>query len=76
MSAGNENVPLALDIVVAVDAPVRVMVAPDAPGPVIVPVRLEVCAIDEKVRLAFAPFSAIVWLGGVMMKPALLTATV
>ena len=65
-----------LDVVVAVEGPVNVTVAPLAPAPLIVPVRVNVCAAEENETAPFAPLIVTGWLGGVKTKPALLTATV
>jgi hypothetical protein len=41
--------------VVAVEAPLNLIVAPLAPGPLIIPEKLNVCAADENVTLTFDP---------------------
>jgi hypothetical protein len=50
-----ENAPEVLDVVVAVEGPVKVTLAPLAPAPVIVPDKVNVCATDENVTVPFAP---------------------
>ena len=63
-------------VTVAVAAPVSVTVAPDPPLPLIVPVMLNACAVDEKLAVPFAPFTVTAWLAGVKLKPVLVGVTV
>lgn len=63
-------------VVAAVAAPDSLTVAPEAPGPVMVPVMVKVCTAELKLAVLLAPFTVTDWLGGVKTKPALLGATI
>ncbi len=65
ISPVNENAPEELEVVVADVGPAKVTVEPLAPGPLIVPERLNVCATDVADTDAFAPFTTTDWLAGV-----------
>jgi hypothetical protein len=71
-----ENAPEVLDVVVAVEGPVKVTVAPLAPAPVSVPDKVNVCAAEENETGESAPFNTTDWLGGVYTYPVCVTATV
>ena len=64
-------------MVVAVEVPVKLTVAPGPPGPPIVPERLKVADAEVKLTLiAWALLIVIAWLAGVNVLPELLGVTV
>jgi hypothetical protein len=69
------NWPELFAVTVAVEVPVNFTVAPEPPLPLMVPLRVKVCA-EEKFAVALAPLIVTAWLGGVITKPDFVGVTV
>ncbi len=63
-------------VVVAVDVPVSLTVAPEPPVPLIVPLIVNVCAVEVKLAVTLAPLTVTARFVGVKVNPLLLGATV
>ena len=63
-------------MVVAVEAPVRLTVAPAPPGPLMVPLMAYVSSAEAKFATALPPLTVTAWLAGVNTYPVLVAATI